>query len=143
MADTHIATTRSKSVLGTMNDYKFQIEAMIHESGGISLLEMSINLSKIPVGPLKYRFPGEVALDLLKNNHPQAKASRIAHLRSRDGLTQPAAIPDASPLLGCHRDIDLIRQIYRPIRLVQPTADRRRSLDNPVGDRKRFGPIGR
>jgi hypothetical protein len=66
MAEAHIAATRSKSILATMNDYKFQIEDMLHISGYISPLEMAINLSNTPVGILNYQFPGKVALDLLK-----------------------------------------------------------------------------
>jgi hypothetical protein len=70
MADAHISTTNSKSVLSTMIDYKLQMEAMILESGYVSPLEMSVNLSDVLVGPLNYRCPGEVALDLLRKYSP-------------------------------------------------------------------------
>ena len=45
MADNLIATIHSKSILGNMNDSNIQIEAQIHEAGGISPLEMSINFN--------------------------------------------------------------------------------------------------
>jgi hypothetical protein len=70
MADVHFSTTHSKSVLGSMNDYAFQVEMMIRESADINPLGMAVALSNMPVGPLKYGFPGEVTLDLLKSRYP-------------------------------------------------------------------------
>lgn len=67
MADLQYATTKNKrSILGTMNDYKIQIEAMIDKSKMISPIEIALNLSICPVGPLQYRNPRDVSLDLLK-----------------------------------------------------------------------------
>jgi hypothetical protein len=69
MADVHISTTLSRSVLGTMNDYKFQIEVLMDDPEEISPFEMAKILCECPVGPLQYRFPREVAIDLLKKRY--------------------------------------------------------------------------
>ena len=66
MAETHFTATRSRSVLGTMNDYKIQIEAGFDQTGGVNPLDMALRLSQCPVGPLQYRVPGEISLELLK-----------------------------------------------------------------------------
>jgi hypothetical protein len=66
MAGARFTTTNSRSVLGTMNDYRMQIEARVFEAEDVSPLELALALSMGPVGPLQYRHPGEVALDLLK-----------------------------------------------------------------------------
>jgi hypothetical protein len=70
MGDIHFTATRSKSVLGTMADYKIQIEAMLGDPETMSPLEMSVSISEMPVGPLGYGSPGEVALDLLMKRTP-------------------------------------------------------------------------
>jgi hypothetical protein len=69
MVDVHYAATKSRSMLGTMNDYKLQIEALLAESLKVSELEIALRLSECPVGPLQYRRPGKVTLDLLKTNY--------------------------------------------------------------------------
>jgi hypothetical protein len=61
------STTHSKSVLGTMNDYQNQIEAIFENLEEMSPLEMAIHLSATPVGPLQYQSPEKVAIDLLKS----------------------------------------------------------------------------
>jgi hypothetical protein len=69
MAEVHIAPTRSRSVLGTMTVYKYQMEGMLEEPGEMNPLEISLALSEILAGPLQYRQPREVALDLLKQRY--------------------------------------------------------------------------
>ncbi len=69
MADVHFAATNSRSMLGTMNDYKFQIEGLIEESMDVSEIAIALHLSDCPVGPLQYRSPEKVTLDLLKMNY--------------------------------------------------------------------------
>jgi len=69
MNDTKYAATSSRSVLGTMNDYKVQIEAMVYESKDVKPLDVALGLSVRPVGPLQYRNPKEVSIDLLKQNY--------------------------------------------------------------------------
>lgn len=69
MVDIHFSATKSRSVLGTMNDYKLQIEALLSESLEVSEIEIALHLSICPVGPLQYRSPDKVTLDLLKTSY--------------------------------------------------------------------------
>lgn len=66
MASARFTTTNSRSVLGTMNDYRVQIEGRILVDEDVSPLELALALSTCPVGPLHYQCPREVAIDLLK-----------------------------------------------------------------------------
>jgi hypothetical protein len=66
MVDVRYAATKSRSVLGTMNDYKFQIETLLAESLEVSEIAIALHLSVCPVGPLQYKSPDIVTLDLLK-----------------------------------------------------------------------------
>ena len=72
MRRAQLAPTRSRSVLATMNDYAFQIEGRYHEWGGVYPLQMSLDLSGCPSGPLGYRLPGEVTTGFLKARHAGA-----------------------------------------------------------------------
>jgi Domain of unknown function (DUF6933) len=69
MVDVCYAATKSRSVLGTMNDYKFQIESLLAESIKVSEIEIALHLSICPAGPLQYRSPDKVTLDLLKTSY--------------------------------------------------------------------------
>lgn len=69
MMDVHYATTRSRSVLGTMNDYHNQIYFLLEDSAEFSEIEIESNLIICPVGPLSYRNPGDVTLDLLRASY--------------------------------------------------------------------------
>jgi hypothetical protein len=66
MKVSRVAPTRSRSILATMNDYAFQIEGRFHQWGGLYPLQMSLDLSGCPSGPLGYQLPYEVTLALLK-----------------------------------------------------------------------------
>lgn len=68
MLDVRYTATMSRSVLGTMNDYKFQIGTLLAETLKVSEIEIALNLSVCPVGPLQYRSPDQVTLDLLKTS---------------------------------------------------------------------------
>ncbi len=65
MAELSVGPTRSRSLLATMNDYAFQIEGRFHQWGGFFPLQMSLDLSGCPSGPLGYRLPYEVTEALL------------------------------------------------------------------------------
>ncbi len=69
MAELGIAPTRSRSVLATMNDYAFQIEVRFHQWGGFFPLQMSLDLSGCPSGPLGYQRPYEVTEALLRERY--------------------------------------------------------------------------
>ena len=69
MAELDVAPTRSRSLLATMNDYSFQIEGRFHQWGGLFPLQMSLDLSGCPSGPLGYRLPYEVTEALLRERY--------------------------------------------------------------------------
>ncbi len=69
MAEVHYSTTRSRSILGTMNDFKFQIEVRSEYSGIVDPFDLSLELNQIPVGPLEYGFPEQAALELLRKRY--------------------------------------------------------------------------
>ncbi len=54
MNDVYYTWTRSKSILGTMNDYANQLEYRVEREGGPSLLQLALDLSICPCGPLNY-----------------------------------------------------------------------------------------
>lgn len=58
-----VGRTRSRSVLGVMNDFAFAIELALRD--GCSALEAAVHVSNTPVKPLDYRSPQQVALELL------------------------------------------------------------------------------
>ena len=66
MQEVRFGPTRSRSVLGSMNDFVYQVDAEFSEGEEVVYLdEVDLRLSEVPCGPLKYRNPAEVALDLM------------------------------------------------------------------------------
>ena len=62
-AEWRIGKTRSRSILGSMNDFSFNFENALRD--GLSPEAAAIDLAGMPCGPLRWRFPGEAALRLL------------------------------------------------------------------------------
>jgi hypothetical protein len=69
MEEAHIAATRNRSVLGTMNDYLVQIEARISPTGEIDMRQTELELTKCISSAINYQEPGEVALSLLRKRY--------------------------------------------------------------------------
>lgn len=70
--ETKIAKTNNRSVLGSMNDLKFQLEHIIWELGGLDrldLIELNNKLNRIPMGAIKYRYSIEALKQRLADNH--------------------------------------------------------------------------
>lgn len=65
MDDLRLGPTRSRSVLGSMNDMK-QSAHWLLTTGEPTLLGVEMHLSETPCGPLGYRSPREVTLGLLR-----------------------------------------------------------------------------
>lgn len=66
MQHVRFGPTRSKSVLGSMNEFVYQVDAEFSYSSEVVYLDgVDLRLSEVPCGPLKYRNPAEVALDLI------------------------------------------------------------------------------
>jgi hypothetical protein len=60
MNDVAFAHTKNRSVLGTMNDFFFQLRWALKERPDFSPLDHALSLSRIPVGPYPhYRIPAD------------------------------------------------------------------------------------
>lgn len=60
--------TASRSILGSMNDFAWHYQIMAEEGQGkrrLSLSDAEFKLSQMPCSPLGYRYPSDVAIDLL------------------------------------------------------------------------------
>ena len=67
----HFSKTNNRSVLGSMTDIAFQIEAYITSSGGMKFIDLdAINdeLNRIPMGALDYKYSIEVLKDKLSQS---------------------------------------------------------------------------
>jgi len=66
MQEVRFGPTRSRSILGSMNDFVIQVDAEFSRDVEIVYLDgVDLRLSEVPCGPLKYRNPAEVALELI------------------------------------------------------------------------------
>ena len=65
-----ITTTANRSVLGSMNDHTFAAKLLLSEPHHLSLTELHFNLAEVPLKAIGYRYPREVALDLLTAANP-------------------------------------------------------------------------
>ena len=65
MNDVRLGPTRSRSVLASMNDMKRHAHWLLTTQDP-SLLGLELDLSGVPCGPLGYRSPREVTVDLLR-----------------------------------------------------------------------------
>jgi hypothetical protein len=60
-----ITTTASRSVLGSMHDHTMAAKIIVGESPTASLVEFHRYLAKVPLKAIGYRYPRDVALNLL------------------------------------------------------------------------------
>ena len=65
MAEVTLAPTRSRSVLGSINDLGFMVRIHLRERPSVELLDVSLRLAEVPCSPLGYAHPASVARDLL------------------------------------------------------------------------------
>ena len=68
----HYAKTNNRSVLGSMNDLAFQIEAIIKASGGLPYIDpdsMNDEINRIPMGAIDYKYSIEALKELLSNEY--------------------------------------------------------------------------
>jgi hypothetical protein len=62
MGSVQVASTASRSVLGTMNDFRFELEATMAMRGGRTLVDWSLALAETPCKPIGYDCPRSVAI---------------------------------------------------------------------------------
>ena len=60
--------TRSKRVLGSMNDFMYQLSWLLHDRPGIGLVDASLHLAETPCSPIGYKSPDDFTLELLGSN---------------------------------------------------------------------------
>lgn len=60
--------TQSKRVLGSMNDFMFQLSWLLHDRPGLSLVEMT------PCGPIGYKSPDDFTRELFRSGLSSAHA---------------------------------------------------------------------
>ena len=63
--DIIIAATDSRSMLGSLNDFAMLVQYRLREEPVDDLIELSLWLANTLVAPLGYRYPREVAEELL------------------------------------------------------------------------------
>jgi hypothetical protein len=60
-----VAPTASRSLLGTLNDFAFQLQCIREQTIELSLVDLSLALAETPVSPLRYDRPAAVTRRLL------------------------------------------------------------------------------
>jgi hypothetical protein len=60
-----LARTANRSVLGSMTDFIFAARMSWGESPPLPLMELNLRLAETPMKSIDYRYPGEVAVELL------------------------------------------------------------------------------
>jgi hypothetical protein len=62
MTPAQVASTASRSVLGTMNDFRLDLETTMRRRGERSLVEWSLDLAETPCKPIGYDCPRSVVI---------------------------------------------------------------------------------
>ena len=55
-----VGKTNNRSVLGSMNEYAFQMKCQIAREGGLERVDidrLNLQMNKMPMGALKYEYP--------------------------------------------------------------------------------------
>ena len=73
MSEVVFGTTRSRSILGSLNDFAYHLKWALATEPQLSLCELALKLSEIPSGPLGYEQPREVACRLLGANETRQR----------------------------------------------------------------------
>ncbi len=63
MTDVQLGPTRSRQILGTMNDFDRMLDSYL--TSGATLVDVALRLAEAPCGPIAMRSPQDVALELL------------------------------------------------------------------------------
>lgn len=77
MSEVAFGPTRSRSLLGSINDFVFAARARLISSRPVSLLELSLDLAEVPLGPLKFQNPGDACLELLGRQAASGAAAPV------------------------------------------------------------------
>ena len=69
MEPIHFGRTNNRSVLGTMNDFVQMFKYMLPGGQDLTVLDWSLQLAKVPCGPIDMERPNRLAPRLLENPH--------------------------------------------------------------------------
>jgi hypothetical protein len=69
MQDFVIGATQSRSLLGSLNDYTVHVKWSLVARPELTLHELSLDLAGIPLSPLGYKFPREIARESFAKGH--------------------------------------------------------------------------
>jgi hypothetical protein len=86
MGEAMFAATRSRSLLGSLNDFAFMTRAGLVRSGPLSPLDLSLDLAETPLGPLQMRNAGDATVGLLGRRADLASAEPMELAVVRCGL---------------------------------------------------------
>ena len=70
MSQTAFGPTRNRRVLGTLNDFMFQLSWHLHDHPGSSLLDASLWLAETPCSPIGYASPDKLSAQLFAASVP-------------------------------------------------------------------------
>jgi hypothetical protein len=77
MAEVVAAPTRSRSLLGSLNDFVFMARARLISTWPVSPLDLSLDLAEVPVGPMTFARPCDATLEPLGRQAAGDRAARI------------------------------------------------------------------
>jgi hypothetical protein len=77
MSEIVYAPTRSRSLLGTLNDYFRALPGMLEDRPTMTLTQYALRLSKTLCGPMKYENPSDVTLRLMSDWRMESFAPRV------------------------------------------------------------------
>jgi hypothetical protein len=77
MAEVVAAPTRSRSLLGSLNDFVFMARARLISTWPVSPLDLSLDLAEVPVGPMTFARPCDATLEPLGRRAAGDRAARI------------------------------------------------------------------
>lgn len=66
--------TINKRVLGSLNDFMFQLDCSVHDEPDMPLLLRSLELGQIPCSPIGFKFPTEATVELFASGSDIANA---------------------------------------------------------------------
>jgi hypothetical protein len=60
------APTKSRSMLGSMQEFMFHVGQLAYRYPGPNVLKIALHLSEMRCAPIDYQFPGEAALEVFR-----------------------------------------------------------------------------
>ena len=74
MRDFTYGPTQNRRVLGSLNDFMFQLSWHLHDAPDKNLVEHSLHLAETPCGPLGHGFPDRMTVELFQSARASTEA---------------------------------------------------------------------